>query len=120
MSDESDNAAAQVESQAKELGWVDKDSFKGDPEKWVDARTYVDRGEHVLPIVKATAKRLREELAQTTSKLSTMEAALRQSQETIKALEEYHNEDTRQKVEQARADLRAQLIAAKRDGNVED
>lgn len=121
MSDDQDTGdTAQVEQQARELGWQPKEEFKGAEDKWVDAKTYVDRGEHILPIVKATNKRLRDELTQTAGKVGTLEAALKQSQETIKALEEYHAEDVKQKVESARADLRAQLIAAKKDGNIED
>ena len=36
--------APTIENEAREMGWTDKDGFKGDPEKWVDAATFVDRG----------------------------------------------------------------------------
>lgn len=109
-----------VEASAREMGWLPQDEFKGPADKWVDATTYVDRGEHVLPIVNATNRRLRNELNQTSSEVSSLKQALQQSQETIKALEEYHQEDVKQKVAHARISLREQLITAKKEGNVED
>lgn len=41
-----------AEEKAKPQGWVPRESFRGDPAKWVDAETFVKRGENILPIVK--------------------------------------------------------------------
>lgn len=109
----------EVETQARGMGWRPKDEFKGEEGKWVDASTFVERGEHVLPIIKETNKRLRTDLQTTHEKLGRVEQALLDSQETIKALEKYHQEDVKQKVEKARKDLKAQLVAAKKSGDVE-
>ncbi len=120
MSDEQETGAApEIETQAREMGWRPKEEFKGDEAKWVDASTFVERGEHVLPIVKETNKRLRGELATTNAKLNEVTAALTASQESIKALEKYHQADVKTKVDKARADLKAQLVAAKKAGDVE-
>jgi hypothetical protein len=111
--------APPLEDQARTMGWVPQEEFKGDTGKWVDAKTFVDKGEHVLPIVKATNKRLRDDLTKTSTQVNELQAALQASQETIKALEDYHNEDVKQKVERVRKELRTQIIEAKRAGDVE-
>ena len=111
--------APEIETQAREMGWRPKEEFKGAEDKWVDAVTFVERGEHVLPIVKETNKRLREDLRLANEKMTSLEQAVLQSQQTIAALDKYHKEDVKQKVETARKRLKEELIAAKKSGDVE-
>ena len=40
---------ADAETAAREMGWRPKEEFRGEAEKWVDAETFVSRGEHFLP-----------------------------------------------------------------------
>lgn len=58
------NVAAQqaAEAQAKNLGWVPKDEFRGDPEQWRDASEFVQHGENTLPILRENLKRLHSKL----------------------------------------------------------
>lgn len=123
MSDEADTTTGtvtpEVEKQAKEMGWSPQDQFKGDPEKWVDAQAFVDRGQHVLPIVQATNRRLKSDLESTNTRLAHTQAALQESQEAIQALQEYHADEVKNKVEQARTKLLAELKTAKRDENID-
>jgi hypothetical protein len=46
------------------MGWKPKDKFTGPEGKWVDAKTYVERGEQILPIVQARLKQTERELAE--------------------------------------------------------
>lgn len=41
-----------ITEKARAMGHVAKEDFRGDPEKWVDAETFVKRSENILPIVK--------------------------------------------------------------------
>ncbi len=50
------------EAKAREMGWKPKEQFKGDESKWIDAKSYVERGETVLPIVKAQLRKTQDEL----------------------------------------------------------
>jgi hypothetical protein len=59
-----DEAQQQVETRARAMGWTPKDEFKGDPAKWRDAAEFVERGENLLPLVKAQNKRLEREVAE--------------------------------------------------------
>lgn len=50
------------EAEARAEGWVPREEFKGDSAKWVDAETFVKRGEEILPIVNAKNRKLSEEV----------------------------------------------------------
>lgn len=56
------SASRDFEAEAREQGWRPQEDFNGDPERWVDAETFVKRGEEFLPFVKADRDKLREEL----------------------------------------------------------
>jgi hypothetical protein len=49
---------------AKELGWRDKNEYKGPEDRWVEPNEFVRRGEEVLPIVKSQLERERERVAE--------------------------------------------------------
>jgi len=40
------------DAEARQHGWTDKEAFKGDPSKWVDAKTFVKRADEVMPLLK--------------------------------------------------------------------
>lgn len=52
------------EAEASKMGWRPEDKFKGDKSRWVDAKTFYERGQEVLPIVKQELRKTREELAE--------------------------------------------------------
>lgn len=61
MADEEDTEQTeQVETQAREDGWVPKEEFKGKEDDWVPAQEWIERGKAVAPIV----ARLQKELEQ--------------------------------------------------------
>lgn len=51
-----------VADKAKAQGWVPKEEFRGDPNRWVDAKTFVERGESILPILKERNEHLTREI----------------------------------------------------------
>lgn len=53
---------SEAEQSARAQGWVPQEEFKG--ENWVDAETFVQRGEKIAAIATKQAKELREELSQ--------------------------------------------------------
>ena len=60
---------SETEISARAMGWRPQDEFRGDPEKWVDADTFVARGEQVMPLLKAQNKKLRQEMDELRSTL---------------------------------------------------
>lgn len=52
------------EAEAKALGWQPVEDFKGDPARHVDAKTFVERGETMLPLIKAQLAKTNREFAE--------------------------------------------------------
>lgn len=89
---------SEVEEKAIKMGWTPKDQFKGDPDKWRPADEFVERGENMLPIVRATVKKQEREIAE-----------LKQA---MKQFGEYHNQTEKRAYDAALATLREQRAAA--------
>lgn len=102
--------------EARSLGWADKDKWKGNPENWVDAKTFLERGKTVLPIVQATNKRLADQLAATQQQLAAQAETLKQANAAIAALEESHAEGVQAQGEEALEELEAQIEQASQNG----
>lgn len=62
MEEESQGSEVNVEQEARDQGWVPLEDWRGDPEKHVDAETFVKRGEEIAGLATAKARRLEERL----------------------------------------------------------
>lgn len=113
-----ESAATPEQQQAAEkMGWIPPSRFKGDPERFVDADQYIERGETVLPIVKEQNKRLHAEVNELRTQAAKTEAALAAATKAIEEIEERHTVATQKAVEQARKDLKLQLAEASEAGD---
>ena len=61
--------APDMTERARSQGWVPKEEFRGDPEKWRPADEFVKRGEEIVPILKERTKTLSSKLEQAEAKL---------------------------------------------------
>lgn len=71
--DEPEARGPSAEAKAREMGWVPKEEYRGDPSGWRDADEFVRRGEEVLPIVRSNLDRERKRTAELQTKLDRME-----------------------------------------------
>jgi hypothetical protein len=110
---------ANVTEAARAMGWKPQEEFRGDTSKWVDAETFVSRGEHYLPIIKADRDRAQAAAEDLRTRLDETNRLLAASQEAITELKKFHDEDTQRQVEKARKDLVKQLREAREAGDVE-
>lgn len=108
-----------VEDTALSMGWKPLDKFAGDPAKWVDAKTFVDRGEHFLPLVKADRDKLRSQVDGLSAELQETKRLFQASQEAIEELKKFQDENTRRQVEVAKANWVKQLKDARSNDDVE-
>lgn len=109
----------QVIEAARAMGWRPQEEFRGEASKWVDAETFVSRGEHFLPIIKADRDRAQQRADELANRLDETNRLLAASQEAITELKKFHDEDTQRQVEKARKDLVKQLREARESGDVE-
>jgi len=114
-----EQTAAPVEQEARTLGWVPAEDFKGDPNRWVDAETFVERGHTVMPILRKNNERLESLVKQQSEELNKMKTLFSASQESITELQKVHADATKAAVAKARADVMSELKEAKRDGDVD-
>lgn len=98
--------------EARQLGWVPQEEFRGDKARWVDAETFVQRGHEIMPLLKANNSRLLEELNSTREQL-------RQASDAIAQLQTASAEITKERVTAVRKELMAGIRTAREEGDVE-
>lgn len=97
--------APEIEEKALKMGWTSKENFKGDPDKWRPADEFVERGENMLPIVRATVKKQEREIAE-------LKASMKQ-------FAEFHTKTEQRAYDKALNDLKAQRAEAVAAGDGE-
>lgn len=112
-------APPEIQAKAEKLGWIPPTRFKGDPERFVDAEDYIERGETVLPIVKEQNKRLQAKIDTLEAEGTKTAAALKAAETAIAQIEERHSVDTQKAVEAARKQVKLQLAQASEAGDHE-
>lgn len=111
--------AEQMEVEASNLGWVPQEQFKGDPEKWVDATTFVERGKAIMPILRKNNEVLQSQVARLGSEVSEMRGIVAAAQESMQAMRELHKGNVQQAIERTRKEVIASLRQAKTDGDID-
>jgi len=114
-----DHTSEELEHEARSQGWVPKDEFKGDPGKWVDAEEFVEKARHVMPLLRKNNERLERKLAEQGTQLANVLKELDSWREDFKNMEEFHKEDVKRQVEDARKALKAELKAARAEDDVD-
>ena len=85
--------------EAAEMGWVDKDQFRGNPDDWVDAKDFVRRGREVLPILRKNNERL-------LAKLRDVEQQRMEDRKTFDEFRKFQEQSIENQKEQALQQLR--------------
>ena len=55
---------AEMETEARDQGWLPQDEYKGNPEQWRDATEFVEFGRKMNPILRKNNEELKKELAE--------------------------------------------------------
>ena len=118
MSDEGE-VNSDVIAEAKTMGWVPEEEFKGPKENWIDADEFVEKGRHVMPILLANNKRLQQELLTRTQKIDTLLAEVTNTKAGVAVLEKHYQEATKRAVAAERERLMGELKTAREDDDVE-
>lgn len=100
-----DAAEPTLEDRAREMGWRPKEEFRGDDTKWVDAETFVKRGEEILPIVRANAKKTEEDLAKANATIADMKRSFAE-------FKKFHSQTEQRALERARKELEREMAEA--------
>jgi hypothetical protein len=120
MSEEQEQVVPdEVIAEAKSMGWVPQDKFRGNPDKWVDAAEFVERGEHLMPLLRANNKRLQQDLLTRDAKIDTLTQKLDGALAAVEKLDKHYSEANKRAVEVAKNQLKAELKQAREDDDVD-
>ena len=108
-----------IEQEASSMGWVPQDKFKGDPERWVDAETFVQRGHEVMPILKKANEDLRRDVTTLRGEMTRTQQLLQEAQSSLTEFQKYHEEDSKRQFERAMEKLKGDKRAALQDNDVD-
>ncbi len=109
----------EVEQEAAALGWTPREQFRGDPEKFIEAADFLERGRHIMPILRKNNEKLVGTVGQLQAEVGTLKNTLAGFEESTKELIKFHEESTKQQVAKARADLLAEIKEARTSEDVD-
>lgn len=107
-------------AEAKRLGWAPQEEWRGDPEKWVDAEAYVNRGREILPILRANNRSLNEQLTARDKELENLRKAHIELQESVAAMREIQTRETKGRLERQLNVARRNVEQARKEGDVDE
>jgi len=105
------------DAEAREMGWHPQDEYRGDPDKWVDAKTFVLRGEQQMPIMRENNRKLMSRVRRADDEnadLRQQMAEMRDSLNTLRKMAERADEAGYQR---ALAEAKALQREAVRNGD---
>lgn len=104
---------AEIERQAREIGWKPKDQWKGDQTNWVDADVFLEKSKTFMPYLQHERQRLRQELEQRDARQAALEKELKESRESMEALKTFNEEMAAERKERRKAEIGSELRAAR-------
>src|SRR5690606_2616210 len=117
--EEDTNVDDQVVKQARDMGWRPQEDWKGNPDKWVDAHEFVERGEQILPILRANNRDLRENVLTLKQQNDRLDQELKATRSIVQNLEKHFTESTERQLAEQRRALKAELKDAVEDRDVD-
>lgn len=115
MVDEHEQGDPQIEQTARSMGWRPLEEWTGDPDKWVDANEFVERGEQILPILRANNRDLRNNVLTLKQQNDKLAQELEATRTIVQGLEKHFTESLQRQLAEQRRQLRAELKNAVED-----
>jgi hypothetical protein len=107
------------ETRARTMGWLPKEQFKGPEDHWLPADKYLERGDAIMPILQANNKKLADGLSRVESENAQLKASLAAASESIEELKKFRTSLNKEKVQEQKETILAQLKDAKKEGDVD-
>lgn len=101
----------EAETEARRLGWVDKEEFRGDPDKWRPAEEFLDRGKRILPIVLRDNEKLQR-------KIGALESRFESLTKATEEMVEHHRKGEERAYHRAKAELQAKIEQAAQNADL--
>lgn len=105
------------EVEARRQGWRPLAEYRGKPGGWVDAKTFLARGNDYLPFVQKERNQLRDQVAGMTQELSGLRSELSKAQQDMQKLLDFSRRADKAGYDRAVADLKAKQREAVAQGD---
>ena len=102
--------APEILSEAKSQGWVEKEHYRGNPNDWVDADRFVERGRQILPILRKNNEGLLRDLNHTKEQLKEFREAAEEFKKFQRESYERKASDYEKRIQEIK-ESRAQAIS---------
>jgi hypothetical protein len=106
------------EAEARAMGWHPQDEYNGDPAKWVDAKTFVTRGETQLPILRENARKLSQRVRQRDDENADLRQQMSDMRESLTTMRTMMERGQEVGYQRAKAEFEQQMRAAVENGDV--
>lgn len=111
------------EAEAASMGWTPQDQFKGDPDKFIDAQTFVERGEKFLPIVQSKLSKSEQRVQDLENQLNELKTSQTSSQgevtQRLDRMKKMYEHAMQTQKEQLMERFEAAKLQAVEEGDVE-
>lgn len=112
-------SANEIETKARAMGWMPKEAWKGPETSWVDAEKYLERGEQIMPVLRANNQKLSDKLNATETEVQTLRQALTAANEAIEGLKDFRSTLTKERATEQKVSLTKALKEARTSGDAE-
>lgn len=106
-------AQQETEDRAQKMGWIPKEKFKGNPDRWRPAEEYVKRADELMPIMKS-------QLGKYEGEITTLKTTIDRQTKTMEQLVKMSEGVGKREYDRALRDLKAKQIEAVSTGNTEE
>lgn len=100
----------QAEVEAKQFGWMPLEDYKGNPDEWKDAETFLRRGKEINGF-------LRKDLEKIQADNRKKEAELAEIRATVEEFRKYHNDTEARAYKRAVEELKKEKVVAIEQGD---
>jgi hypothetical protein len=107
-----------AETAARLQGWRPLGEYRGKPGGWVDAKTFIQRGQDYLPFVQKENRELKQTMGNMTTEMEGLRTLVASTQSDMKKLLDFSRRANQSGYDRAMADLKAQQRQAVTDGDV--
>ena len=97
---------------AKMMGWVDKDQFRGDPDKWRPADEFIARADELMPIMRSQMRKYEDTI-------SSLQTELKGTRETVEKIVKVSEKTSEMAYERALSDIRKRQLDAVAAGDTQ-
>jgi hypothetical protein len=111
---------ADWDAEARKTGWTPQEQFRGDPDKWMDSKTWVERGKTFIPFLQAKDREHKDTIAQLQARLANQDRMLNVMNKSLEELKVESHESSLEDMGQQKEALMDEIARVHTDGDIKE